>query len=400
MPDATNRKLALSVCPVPVIIDTDPGVDDVLALAYALRSGFYDVQAVTVVAGNCDVDRGVENACRLLDLLFPPAGADALPGSDLSLPRTDSPLPSAGEGPGVRGTQGGGLGIRVTHEPGARPTPPPVYRGAARPLRRDYVTAEDAHGWDGLGGVTALADDGLPRYPPPRSACASGDAVDIILEALDRQPGRITLITLGPLTNVARAAQRAPRVLSRVHRIISMAGAFREPGNATPVAEYNVWADPDACQEVLGFVAGLEHTGGPGSLRPRLLFVGLDVTHQVRLLRGDLDRAAAADPGLGRFLIDCTAASMEFHTETRGFEGLYLHDPLAVMLAAHPYLCGVQRLAVEVECAGSVALGMTVADRRGPLIPAVGTPVDVCTTVQADQVIDLFLEGLFRSRRA
>ncbi|MBW3624560.1 MAG: nucleoside hydrolase [Armatimonadetes bacterium] len=336
---------------LPVLIDTDPGVDDALALVYALRSGRFDVKALTVVAGNCGVDQGVENAFRILEVL-------------------------------ARFFEGRG-------EPW---DPPPVYRGAERPVGIEHEDALDVHGSDGLGGICRLSVEGRPRYPCPAVDPAPGNAVDAILQVVSDHPGEITLITLGPLTNVALAIRQDARTMAKVRQVVCMAGAFREPGNVTPSAEYNVWADPEACAETLHFYAGEEISPAEGDSRIR--FIGLDVTHSIVLTREMLEHRAGEGP-LSRFLLDCTAATMEFHLEAHGFEGLHLHDPVAVLAAERPDLFTFERLPVQVECRGEYTRGMTLADTRDIRLPKFGLPVEVGKSAKVDETLNIFMEGVF-----
>ena len=162
------------------IIDTDTASDDAVALLMALRHPDVRVEAITVVAGNVELEQGLRNALYAVEL----SGADV-----------------------------------------------PVYAGSAAPLVRDLVVAQFFHGRDGLG------DQG---YPPPVSQPAEGDAVDVLVETIRASPG-IVLVTLGPLTNVARALDRAPDIAELVGRCVVMGGAACTVGNVTPAAEYNVW---------------------------------------------------------------------------------------------------------------------------------------------------------------
>lgn len=337
---------------LPVIIDTDPGVDDALALLFALRSGLFEVKAITVVAGNCSVDQGVENTFRIYEALA-----------------------------GTSGNGGGGF------------TFPPVYRGTEGPLRITYQHALHVHGNDGLGGISLLWDGDRPRYPRPTCDVSPTHAVDAMLEIIDRHPGEITLLTLGPLTNVALAIQRSAETMAKVKRIVCMAGAFGEPGNVTAAAEYNVWADPEAC--TLALEAHERWQAERGEDAPRLEFVGLDVTHQLVLTGEMLESWLGEEPDpYGQFLADFTRSTMAFHRETRGWDGMYLHDPAAVIFAARPDLGQRTQMHVQVECEGRWTRGMTVADRRGTLLPPAGVPVDVFTSAQAEAMFELFQQGL------
>ena len=182
------------------IIDTDTASDDAVALLMALRHPDVRVEAITVVAGNVELDQGLRNALYTVEL----CGADV-----------------------------------------------PVYRGSAAPLRRELVVAQFFHGADGLG------DRG---YPAPTREAAVGDAVDVLVDTIRANPG-IVLVTLGPLTNVAHALARAPDICSQVGRCVVMGGAACTVGNVTPAAEYNVWVDPDAARVVFRSDLPIEMVG-------------------------------------------------------------------------------------------------------------------------------------------
>lgn len=177
-----------------VIIDTDPGVDDALALLLALKSPELRIEAITTVAGNVEVEQGYQNVFRIYNIL-------RLPDKDR----------------------------------------PPVFMGASKPLDRERIGSEEIHGKDGLG-------DFLPKTHYPLSAKPAPDA---IIEWAERYPGEICLITLGPLTNLALAIQKKKSSLDNLKEVIIMAGAFTVPGNISPRAEYNIYVDPLAAQTVL-----------------------------------------------------------------------------------------------------------------------------------------------------
>jgi len=318
-----------------VIIDTDPGIDDALALFLALQSPELTVEAITTVAGNTRVEDCTRNVFLILDLLAPE-------------PR------------------------------------PVVARGAARPLECELRPALDVHGEDGLGGIFRHRNpDGLPRYPRPRQSPVTVEAADLILELVRRYPGEITLITLGPLTNIAQALRRDRKTMEKVSRIISMGGAVLVPGNTSATAEFNIATDPEAARIVLG-------SGLPLTLIP------LDVTERVRL-SGDALRTwvePLADPP-AQFLLDCTAHLIAFSEKWEGFAGITLHDPLTVGVAIDPNLVKTRPLFVQVETRGEITTGMTVADRRP--FRAEGQPnVEVALDVDADRFLSLFMERLCR----
>ena len=287
----------------PVLVDTDPGIDDALALLLALASPELSVEAITTVAGNVEVALATRNVFTILDVV----------------------------GPARR---------------------PRVAEGASAPLRQPLVTAAHVHGADGLGNLDRFREpDGRPRYPEPSHSLETPDGPDLILEMAEKFAGRLVLVALGPLTNLALALQRDPVRMRGCARIVVMGGAVSASGNVTPAAEFNVYVDPEAAAAV--FNAGL-----PIELVP------LDVTRRVILTRGSLHAAVGRSrASSARFVADFTRFGFEF-AESRGEGGIFLHDPLAMAVAVDASLVGLQPLHVAVECEGRLTRGMTVADRR------------------------------------
>lgn len=280
----------------PIIIDTDTGVDDALAIILALKSPELSVEAITTVAGNCEVEKCTRNCLLLLDILQP----------------TQVPI---------------------------------VAQGERKPLLKELVTAPEVHGEDGLGNVTS-------SYPPPRHQAVREHAVQVILDMVRKHRHEITIIALGPLTNIALAIERDLRTMKKVREIIAMGGAFRVPGNTSPVAEFNMYVDPDAAQRVL-------HAGLPLTLVP------LDITEQVVLPRSKVLLMETDDPmRLGTFIARFTRAYMEYHKKTNGISGGFLHDPLAVGVAIRANFVRKRDLHVEIKTEGKLTRGMLVADRR------------------------------------
>jgi len=323
--------------PVPWLIDTDPGIDDALAILLALASPEVSVEAVTSVAGNVPVDFTTANVHRILSV-----GA-----------------------PGTR--------FRVA-------------RGAAAPLRGPLVTASEFHGDDGLGGISGLrGPSGDLLYPAPAaspagtSAPGDVDGPDLILEMVDRFPGELVVVMLGPLTNLAVALERDRRRLSRVARVVIMGGAIAAPGNVTPSAEFNFHVDPEAAAAV--FRSGLP-----------LELVPLDATEQATLRRADLAAVLARGPApIARFIDDFTNHLFTFGDQ-RGEEGFALHDPLAVGVALDPSLVELEPFHVDVEDEGRVTRGASVADRRRfPSGEKAPPNCRVAMTVHTDRFLELFL---------
>jgi purine nucleosidase/pyrimidine-specific ribonucleoside hydrolase len=287
-------------------------------LILALRSPELDVLAITAVAGNVPLERCVRNAAGIVSLLGAPA---------------------------------------------------PVAAGCGKPLEREPVLAQ-VHGADGVGGASGLLPAGRPVLPLP--------APMVILEAAERHPGEVTLVALGPLTNLATAALADPARFARLARIVSMGGAFQVPGNITAVAEFNFFADPHAAGIVLA-------SGVP------VMFVGLDVTTKVCLTPELLpSRTASAND---RILSFVEKAALHFLNSSRDY-GCHLHDPLAVAAVIDPSLAETRPVFVEVETSGQATLGMTVADLR-PW--STGTPnARVCVGVDAPRFLDLFARRVLR----
>lgn len=306
--------------PKKIIIDTDPGIDDSLAVLLALASPELQVEALTVVSGNCVVETGVSNALSVLEL----AGAAHIPVAS-------------------------GMGI---------------------PLIQPLLIAPETHGEAGIG---------YARLSPPVTPPTRQHAVDLLIEKILAAPGEITLVAIGPLTNVALALRREPKIVSAVHEVILMGGAIRHGGNTTPLAEFNVYCDPHAAHIVF-------HSGLPITLVP------LDVTYQVILTQQDVDRLLAIPSPVSRFIADATRFYMEFHDEHQNIEGCVINDPLALALAFAPQLVETESLFVDVDISGGVSTGKTFADfyRMQKKPPN----MKVAMGVHARDFIELFLRRM------
>jgi inosine-uridine nucleoside N-ribohydrolase len=319
-----------------LLIDTDPGIDDALAILLLLSSPGASVEAVTAAAGNVTVDQAAQNIFRILDVV--------------------------------------------------RPTlVPKISRGAAAPLKRPLITAGHVHGDDGLGNLDRFLDHGGPRYPALPHDLETRDGADLILEMADRFGEELVVVALAPLTNLALAVARDAARLRRAGRIVIMGGAVAAPGNITPAAEYNFYVDPEAAAAVL-------EAGLPIELVP------LDVTRQVVLRQQELAARLHRRPSrLTRFVADFTLHGFAFGTE-RGDGGIALHDPLAAAVALDPSLVGYEALHVEVECEGRVTRGMSIADRRPLRSHHRGRPnCRVAMSVDVPRFLDLFLDRLCRA---
>ena len=309
-----------------VIIDTDPGIDDTAAIFFALTSGTLAVEALTTVFGNVEVEQCTRNALTVLEV----AG------------RTDIP----------------------------------VHPGAAGPLTREPHYAKSIHGDNGLGNV---------QIAPPSTAPSSTGAVEAIISRVLAAPGEITLIAMGPLTNVAVALGAEPRVAQNLRRLILMGGAVLTWGNVTPAASANLYNDPEAARVVY-------RSGAP------LVQVGLDVCRLTVITRAHLDRIREANTPLSRFLLQITPFIQEAYRE-RGIRaveggGVQYNDVVCMAYAVRPDLFKTQRLPVDIETQGALTAGATVADFDGRWGKAPN--VDVCLEVDASGVADLFVECLTR----
>jgi purine nucleosidase len=284
---------------IPLVIDTDPGIDDALALILAARAPQARLLAVSVSYGNTTLDRATRNA-RLV-------------------------LARAG-------------------------CPAPVFPGWDRPLARPLVTAKETHGSEGLGDHDTA---------PPEPTIPSGTS---ILDALRAAGGPVTLVTLGPLTNLALALRADPAFLrSRVSRHVAMGGNIAAAGNSGGLAEFNVWCDPEAAAEVLAAELGTE-------------LVGLDVTRRLVITAPGVERLANhADPEaqwLGRLL----GFYVRFHHHFEGLPGAVINDPLAVALALAPLWGSAEALHLTVNRAQGAGRGETT----------VGSPTDPAVKVYRD----------------
>ena len=313
---------------IPLLIDCDTGIDDALALLYAAASPEAEIVGVSCVAGNVELADVVRNTLAVLEL----AG-------------------------------------RADVE---------VAAGAERPMARPLRTAADTHGPTGVG---------YAQLPAPTSRPSERDAARLIVECARARPGELTLVTLGPLTNVALALEQEPDLPRLLRRLLMMVGSYRSPGNTAPTLEWNAGVDPEALAATLaGWRASA--AGSHGVAHP--VAFGLDVTERARMTPAHLDRLAAQagspERPMVRFVSDALRFYFEFHDRYDGFYGAFIHDALVVAAALDPTLARTEPLAVEVELEGRWTTGETVADWRH----AWGREPDVDVAVEADA--DRFLE--------
>jgi len=277
-----------------IIIDTDPGQDDAVALLLALASPELDVLGITVVAGNVPLHWTQKNTLKVCEL----------------------------------------AGKRTTR----------VFAGASCPLVRPLVTAEHVHGRTGLDG---------PELPEPTMVLQAQHAVDFLIEELLAQPsGEVTLCTLGPLTNVALALQRAPEIAGRIKQIVLMGGGCFEAGNITPAAEFNIYVDPHAAHLV--FKSGIA-----------LVVMPLDVTHKVLTTKARMAAIAAIGSPVARATVALLDFFERFDVQKYGSDGGPLHDPCVIAYLLQPELFSGRECHVQIEFASELTMGMTVVDWWG-----------------------------------
>ncbi|SHF39216.1 purine nucleosidase [Seinonella peptonophila] len=273
--------------PKKVVIDCDPGVDDALAILLAIFSKELDVLGITTVNGNVGIDLTTENALKIVEKA----------GSSI-----------------------------------------PVYRGMKKPLKKPLYSSGDVHGQNGLGGITV---------PKSKQNVEPISATDYLIQTGRASEGEITLITLGPLTNIAVAIQKDPEAMSNYKEIISMGGGVGV-GNITPVAEFNYWVDPEAAKIVFNFDLPIT-------------MLGLNATHQTVLTPNDFHFMRLVDSELGEFLAQIHTTCINAYWEFDQLMGCVPHDSLAVAVAADPSLVETVYCNVEIATDG-LTRGQSVAD--------------------------------------
>ena len=275
------------------LIDTDTASDDAVALVMALRHPRIQVEAITVVAGNVPVDQGVQNALYTAEL----------------------------------------CGRRVD-----------VYRGAERPIGRPLETAQEVHGTDGMG------DFGLPlagRSP------ADGHGARVLVDRIHAHPGQLDLVCLGPLTNVALALERDPSIAGKVASCVVMGGTGVGPGNVTAVAEYNIWADPEAAKIV--FESGMP-----------LILVGWDISTASAVIDPEAEaELRALGTELAHFTVDIQGVLTVFAHEVTQLAGFDLPDPIAMAVAIEPEIAETEAVHATVVTGDGPERGRTVFDWQG-----------------------------------
>ena len=274
-----------------VIIDCDPGIDDSLAIMRALKSKELEVLAITIVCGNAPVEMGFENAKKVLK----------------QMNRLDVP----------------------------------VFVGESQPIQRDYVNALDTHGEDGLGESFLPKVDGYEQKM---------GAVDFLASVLKKE--KVSVIALGPMTNLAALIEKDRDAFSNIQELVSMGGTFKSHGNCSPVAEYNYWCDPDAAAVVY------EEMQKEGKC---IHMIGLDVTRKIVLTPTILEYICRLNPETGEFIKKITKFYFDFHWEWEHIIGCVINDPLAVAYFIDRNVCEGFDSFVQIETQG-ISIGQTVVD--------------------------------------
>jgi purine nucleosidase len=307
--------------PTRIIIDTDPGVDDALTFLLALASPEIKIEALTTSHGNVSIEKTTRNALAVLEL------------------------------------------AHASHIP--------VARGCSLPLVSElHKSGEAVHGQSGIGKAI---------LPEPKSKIVDQHAIDFLIERILAEPIQITLFTIGPMTNLALAIRKEPRIVSALKELIIMGGAIRQGGNVTPLAEFNVHADPHAAHIVF-------HSGIPITLIP------LDVTYKCLLTTDDIARLNKINSPIARFVKDATAVYMDFYKKYENFDGCALHDPLTLATIIAPELLTLEEHYVDVDISGGVSMGNTFADfMKVSKKPA---NMKVALAVRGRDFIELFIERM------
>jgi inosine-uridine nucleoside N-ribohydrolase len=310
--------------PRKVIIDCDPGIDDALALALALFDPRLEVVAVTAVAGNVPADRATINVQAIVEGLDPPR----YPRLGAATPPEDAP----------------------------------------------YIDARQLNGPDGLGGA-GLAVSQLARQHP---------AEKLICDEVRAAPGDVTIICLGPLTNIARALAREPELAEQIARLIIRGGAVKGIGNATPCAEFNIYADPASARAVLKSPA-------------TKTLVPLDVTDQVVWTLDLLEKLPDELTRAGKLLRATLPYLFRSHRQHLGMESIRLPDAVGIAAVLHPELFRTEDLAGDVETVGEITTGATIFDRRTNAPHSAG--MEVALEIDAAGVTDCVARGLAEAGR-
>ena len=305
--------------PKKVILDVDPGIDDAMVLCLALFDPAVEVIAVTSTGGNVSPQVASRNLHAIVEYLDPPR-----------LPR---------------------IGFGTEPDDGL-------------PIDGRHV-----HGIDGLGGTVLPSAALLTQHP----------AEKVICDAIRSAPDEVTVITLAPLTNLARAFQRDPVLPQLIDRVVMMGGTLDVAGNITPAAEFNIFCDPPAAKQV--FQSPCTKT-----------LIPLDITNRIKFTLGHLDQLPSESTKIGGFLRSILMPAFRAYRQHFGLEGIHIHDMITYMAAIHPELFTMKEVAGNVETIGELTTGMTVFDRRR--IPDWLPNMEVAYFIEKEKVIERTLQGL------
>ncbi|HUX98080.1 MAG TPA: nucleoside hydrolase [Candidatus Deferrimicrobium sp.] len=295
-----------------IILSTDPGIDDALAIILLIRLNV--LHAIWTTMGNNTIENCTKNAMKILQML----GKKEIP----------------------------------------------IIKGAAQPLLRKADFSAEVHGEDGLGNT---------HLPVPNTSAFLWKNIDYIISSIEKNPPKVSLVSIGPLTNLAILLQKAPSIVNSVKETIIMGGAVSVPGNVTPYAEFNIFCDPEAAKIVL-------NSGLP------LTLVGLDVTHQVILTFEQMEAISAEKTVLSDFIIKIAHYYAKFH---EGINGCYLHDPLAAAIVIDPKIISTKKMHVDVIIGDPKEAGQTFISEN------IQTPtISVAVSVNVKKFFDLFLRTL------
>ena len=317
----------------PLVIDVDTGIDDAMALLYACAHPEAHILGVSTVVGNVSLAAATRNTRAVLAL--------------------------------------------------ARRADIPVWPGAPTAISISVRDASEVHGRSGLGHAV---------LPEPEEPARVQHAVEAIIAAAHAHAGRLILVATGPLTNIALAVMREPELPRLVKRFVLMGGAYAEPGNVTPSAEFNIWHDPEAARIVFHAFGGV---GGTPAIA-----IGLDVTRKAIIDESDIAAIASRcagkphGPALTRFLKDSSRAYFERMEKFYGRRIFTMHDPLALAVALDPSLVETRRAAVDVETSGRLTTGATIVDWRGQWGRLANA--EVAVAVDVERFRRLFFDAMAR----
>lgn len=298
--------------PRKIIIDTDPGVDDAMAIMLAVKSRAFDIKAITTVCGNTTVDNTTRNAAYILNTV----SASTIP----------------------------------------------IYSGAEIPLRRQLVT----------GNV--MGESGLGDIQPKEIPMLSNNAPEKIIETVNENPNEVTIVAIGPLTNIATAISENPEAMKKTKEIIIMGGAITIPGNKTSAAEFNIFVDPDAAKEV--FESPIQKT-----------LVPLDICYRTLFALKDFEKVA--DPSLRDILLQMVKPYIDNLRTDENVDGAVMYDVLTIYYLLDSKNCGTYKANLQVENVDSSNLGKT-------FISTQGNEVTILDEVNKDRFLNCFLQGLNR----